>query len=845
MPAPSAAGRPKRIDLHCHSDASNKTSEAVLNAMRCPESYSRPEDVYAQARARGMDFVTITDHDSIEGVLEIAQRPDVLVGEELTCWFPEDHCKMHVLVFGITREDHDVLQSRARNIYDVADYIERNRIAHAVAHPIYRQNDKLERWHLERLMLLFKGFECLNGSHSSLHREAFEPVLNKLTRQEIQRLSETHGLLPRWPEPWFKARTAGSDDHGLLNIGRTYTEFPPHVTTAEEILQCLREGRCQPAGEAGSSAKLAHMLYSVGMRYYSRHIMSPDAKPNFATALLQTLVGERKAPAKTELIAFALRHKLKKLGAKLKRPFFHPAAADVNPEEREGTALVKRLFLKSARKRIGEHATLLESLERELPPLGEHGEMFQFAAEINRDVSRGIAAAIRQSIHDARFVGLFDAISAAMAQQFLLLPYYFAVFHQNKERHLLRKITGQQHFRGDRLRVGLFSDTFDEVNGVARFIRDMGLEAHRQGRNLTVHTCSDKPLPPIDGVDRKNFEPLLSRPLPYYPQLTLSLPPVLEVLEWADRQQFDAIHISTPGPMGLCGWLVSKMLRVPLLATFHTDLPAYAEKLTGDHRITRGTRAYVEWLHKQAAVVFSRSSAYRFKLMDFGIAEEKIRVIPAGINLEKFNGTHRDETLFARLGVAPPLRLLYVGRISVEKNLPLLVEAFKQLCTMRRDAALIVAGEGPYLATMRQELSGLPAHFLGFQNDQQLGPLYASSDLFVFPSRTDTLGQVVMEALASGLPAIVSNEGGPKDNVEHDESALVLPATDPAVWCTAMNALLSDAPRRQRMSRHALQRAKRFSLQASFTALWTEHVTAIEGPAQDETDLTLPLTALS
>src|SRR4051812_24130385 len=150
--------RPKRIDLHCHSDASNKTSEAMLNAIHCPESYSDPREVYEQAKRRGMDFVAITDHDTIDGVLQIASRADVVVGEELTCWFPEDNCKMHVLVYGIDAASHAVLQSRARNIYDVAEYIEANQIAHAVAHPIYRQNDKLERWHLERLLLLFKGF---------------------------------------------------------------------------------------------------------------------------------------------------------------------------------------------------------------------------------------------------------------------------------------------------------------------------------------------------------------------------------------------------------------------------------------------------------------------------------------------------------------------------------------------------------------------------------------------------------------------------------------------------------------------------------------------------------------
>src|SRR5690242_7208515 len=138
----------RRADLHCHSEASNTAAEVVLNAIHCPECYSKPDAVFAQASWRGMDFVTITDHDTIDGVLRIRERANVLVGEELTCWFPEDQCKMHVLVYGISPEQHEQLQDLAENIYDVAAYLERHRIANSVAHPIYRQNDKLERWHV-------------------------------------------------------------------------------------------------------------------------------------------------------------------------------------------------------------------------------------------------------------------------------------------------------------------------------------------------------------------------------------------------------------------------------------------------------------------------------------------------------------------------------------------------------------------------------------------------------------------------------------------------------------------------------------------------------------------------
>ena len=120
-----------------------------------------------------------------------------------------------------------------------------------------------------------------------------------------------------------------------------------------------------------------------------------------------------------------------------------------------------------------------------------------------------------------------------------------------------------------------------------------------------------QPNPRHAAAYRKNFKPLLSRRLPLYPELELNLPPVAEMLEWADRQQFDAIHVDTPGPMGLCGLLAAKMLRVPLLGTYHTDFPAYVDHFTGDHRLTVATRAYMKWFYGPMERVFTRSRAIR------------------------------------------------------------------------------------------------------------------------------------------------------------------------------------------------------------------------------------------
>ncbi|MFN4243359.1 MAG: glycosyltransferase [Tepidisphaerales bacterium] len=830
----------KRADLHCHSSASNRAAEAALRAIRCPESYSPPLEVYAQARRRGMDFVTITDHDSIDGVLQIAHLPGVLVGEEVTCYFPEDGCKLHVLVYGITEKQHDELQSRARDVYQLAEYLERHRIAHSVAHPIYRQNDMLELRHIERMLLLFKGFECLNGSHSSLHREAFEPLLDALDKAEIARLSLKHDLLPRWPESWVKSRTAGSDDHGLLNVGRTWTEFPPDVTTVEQALDCLRNGRTRANGEAGSSAKLAHAFYSVAVRYYTQRFLVDGRKPNLPATLLQLLVGQRPKPTRWELLRLGLTHKARSWGRRLVSPLRGLGAGSSWGGGGRGSGnsagLIRRLFVESARRRAGDHPALAAALDAGLPPLGEHDEVFRFASAINRDVTDGIVRSIRQSLDEASFTKLFDSISAILAHQFVLLPYYFAVFHQNKERHLLRRLTGQRQGKVDQpLKVALFTDTFDEVNGVARFIRDMGSEAQRLGRGLTVVTCNSEPRQLFPW--RQNFDPLMSTPMPFYPGLSLNLPPVLEVLEWADRQQFDAVHCSTPGPMGLVGWLVSKMLRVPMLATYHTDFPAYLRDLSRDHRMETGTAAYMRWFYGQAARTLTRSRVYVPRLQELGIPADRIAGIVPATNVAKFTPDHRDPGIWQRLGITPSRRVLYVGRVSEEKNLRLLASSWKWVAGRVPDAALVVVGDGPFLAEMKQLLAGTPAYFLGYQPDAQLGPLYASADFFVFPSRTDTLGQVVMEAMASGLPAIVSDTGGPSELVEDGHTGLVLPAAadaDVNTWAEAIVRLLEDTPLRQRLARNVLDERGRFTLTHSFESFWSVHERAAAGPLTAE-----------
>jgi glycosyltransferase involved in cell wall biosynthesis len=739
---------------------------------------------------------------------------------------------MHVLVWGISQADHDALQADAHDIYKVAAYIERNRLAHAVAHPVYRQNDRLEKWHVERLLLLFKGFECLNGSHSLLHREAFEPLLDELTPQRLAALASKHGIEPHWPQPWHKTRTGGSDDHGLFNIGRTYTEFPAGTDTIEKLLDCLREGRCKPGGEAGSSLKLAHNFYSVGIRYHNRRMVR---KETATSAVLKALVGERTL-RKRDLFKAAVSHGVGAMGRRLRRPLGR------RKSEPTGVALLAKLFRGSLRNRLPSHKPLMAALRQGDAPLAEHEAMFRLICDLDRDATTGIFSSVGRALGNGKLGPLFDAISSVACQQFMLMPYYFALFHQNRERHLLPRLTGHgKVVDRENLKLGVFTDTFEDINGVSRFLQTLGSEGTRRERQITIHTCSANPK--IDAPYRKNFTPTVSCPLPGYPQLSLSLPPLTEVLQWADSQQFDAIHVHTPGPMGLVGWLASSMLNIPLLSTYHTDFPAYVLDHTQDHRLTVAAESFMQWFYGRCGSIFTRSRQYENVLEKMGLSRQKLMMLPPCVDNETFNPRHKDPHFWHDRKIGGQYHLLYAGRISAEKNLGMLADSFRELCKTRNDVTLVFAGDGPQLESLQGQMRDLPAHFLGRQNDAQLGSLYANSDLLLFPSRTDTLGQVVLEAQASGLPVLVCDEGGPSEVMDDGLTGVVLPATDASAWTRAVNDLLNDDARRLRMSRTAPHRVARYNPARTFDAYWDEHVKAAQEAAQRHAAAALPVPA--
>lgn len=291
------------------------------------------------------------------------------------------------------------------------------------------------------------------------------------------------------------------------------------------------------------------------------------------------------------------------------------------------------------------------------------------------------------------------------------------------------------------------------------------------------------------------------------------------MLNFCYEKQFTSIHSATPGPIGLAALAIARILKLPISDT-HTALPQYAKYLTGDSNIEDLMWSYVVWYYDQMDTIFVPSERTASELAQKGVNPDKIRLFPRGIDIERFQPGKKSNLVNVKYGLKGHVKLLYVGRVSKEKDLQFLAQVFKILVRSARDVSLIVVGDGPYVQEMKEELKDMPVTFTGYLEGEELGATYASCDLFVFPSTTDTFGNVVLEAQASGLPVIVTDCGGPQENILPGKTGLVVPGKDQKAMLKAIRELITDTDKRQAMDRVARIYMEERSFEKAFERTW-------------------------
>ena len=253
-----------RCDLHVHSRYSTDSGNFALRRARLGESYTDPRRVYDLCRARGMSLVTISDHNTLAGVLRIAELPGVFLSEEVTTRFPEDDVILHVLVWNLTETDHRDLQPYRGSVYELQAFLADRCLPHALAHPLFRMGPAITPAHVERLMLLFGTWEGRNGARPRVQNELACRLARRVTPALLDRLADRHGLAPR--HEGRIALVAGSDDHGALDIATTWTEV--RADDVASFFGGIARGESAPSGAHGSPEKLAHAMIALFLNAY-------------------------------------------------------------------------------------------------------------------------------------------------------------------------------------------------------------------------------------------------------------------------------------------------------------------------------------------------------------------------------------------------------------------------------------------------------------------------------------------------------------------------------------------------------------------------------------------------
>ncbi len=298
--------------------------------------------------------------------------------------------------------------------------------------------------------------------------------------------------------------------------------------------------------------------------------------------------------------------------------------------------------------------------------------------------------------------------------------------------------------------------------------------------------------------------------------------PLLELIKYVQEEGFTKMHVSTPGTVGLAGLLTAKILQLPAAATYHTSFPEYVENYTQDKSLEALTWRYMIMFYHAFDEVIVPSKCIAEFLHERGLRNRKLLLLDRWVDPQHYHPRNRQPGFWQDYGLVnedQKIKYIYVGRVSVEKDLQTLAEAYKKLHQTKSQVHLIIVGDGPYLNEIKQQLDGYPVIYTGFLEGQDLTRAYASADVKVFPSTTDTWGNSPLEAQASGLPVIVSDKGGPQELIEEGITGYRVRGKDVDSLVEAMMKLMDDRTR-VRMGQKARQFIEENNIEEPFAAIF-------------------------
>jgi predicted metal-dependent phosphoesterase TrpH len=424
--------------MHVHSHYSRETSRWILRSLKAPESFTPPELIYHLAVKRGMDLVTITDINSIDGGLEIAGLPGTFLSEEVRTLLPDSKAPVHLLVYAITPDHHEAITGKRDRFFDLLEYLKGEGIVHSLAHPFYFPGSDLTPQEFETVVTNVDLVEVLNGTRALCENEAVSPVVRAARMDE-----------------YFSGFTAGSDDHCGRFIGLTHTTVEEAVDL-QSFLRGVREGQGLPGGSGGSAVRSAYSVYSIAYSFYRDRLTA------------------KKIPAVATLAADR---------------FFRPSVEDDEPTVWHKADFLFHQMLKKAKK-SGEpdFETFLAdemieigkdlNLSSKSPKLEDEGideRTFEILNRLTNRLLQHYLALLVRRVGDGRLLDALEAFTALIPVLLLNFPYPFAYLDRKRGRDAVdaisRAITGVRMGTRNAGKRAWFTDTIDDLNGVSRTLQ--------------------------------------------------------------------------------------------------------------------------------------------------------------------------------------------------------------------------------------------------------------------------------------------------------------------------------------------------------------------------------------
>jgi glycosyltransferase involved in cell wall biosynthesis len=836
-----------RIDFHCHDHNSDVPDELWGRILRVPETWLKTGKLVKVLEQNGSSVVTVTNHNNARSCWELQDKGiDVLVGSEFTCFFPEYDLFIHVLTYGFTREQEVILNQKRQNIYDFLRYAASNNIPVIQPHPLYlySRNDKIDLCLFEKLAVIFSRFEVLNGQ-----RDLWQSVLTlnwvqSLTPERVRACAEKHKLDPAEfgvdpDQP--KVVTGGSDDHtgifaGLCGSMLYVPDLQQRLKTeraSDLALEALRNGQIAPFGTVGENQKLnialldyfaqvATRLKDPGLLRILLHRGSTwDKMGCFVVANLFLEMQKHKKTMKFFSFIHDALH-----GKKPQRFLKWQAAKDYKfcITQLEKIADSKRnnpeMFVDTVNDSIGELFNHLNQLiaKRIRKALEKH-EGYTLKDFSTEELTRKLEIPSQLTslfLGDGKRQDNMSNINLAEALDSLSFPVLISavlagstlastrVLYQNRDllNRFARELGRNEHSK----RALYLTDTLLDKNGVSTSLSGKLKEIKRTNLPIDFLICHPEaePEPHLHVV-----RPIADIDLHPFGEQILQVPDVMEIARIFYEGGYDRIVCSTEGPMALVTLFLQQMFNVPSYFFMHTDWIDFITHTTNLNQHERDrVRRLMRALYNRFDGVFVLNREHRdwltgheMQLPDDRVFLTAHHTAPRDIQVQPI----RKADLIPDADDQTPV-LFIACRLSREKGVFDLPEIVRQARLSVPDLQIVVAGSGPASAELQEAMPD--AVFVGWQTQEQLASLYLGLDLFVFPSRFDTFGNVLLEALTHGMPAVAYACKGPKDIIEDSVSGYLVEDIDG--MAEAIVSFFNNTPGRKVMAANARKRAARF-----------------------------------